>query len=60
MKGVSSLEGSGPPINCSTAMRKGLQLAHVDLIGSEIPEHLDEVVRKGVEVDMELAVYEPD
>ena len=29
---------------------------HVDAVGGEVPQHLDELVREGVEVDVELAV----
>lgn len=32
------------------------QLGHVDSVGGEIPEHLDKLVWKGVEVDVELAI----
>lgn len=32
------------------------QGGHVDALLGEVPEHLDERIRKGVEVDVELAV----
>ena len=36
------------------------QLVHVDTVGREVPEHLDQLVREGVEVDVELAVCGKD
>ena len=32
------------------------QLVHVDPVGSEVPEHLNQLVWEGVEVDVEFAV----
>lgn len=46
---------------CWSATQKAdilCQLGHVDSVGGEVPEHLNQLIWEGVEVDVELAVVD--